>query len=86
MRNSRWVRLLAYVTGSVNQELFLVADAPWDDQSVLRQVRSYALPAIQQQAPIQAWIIDDTGFPKKGMAWRGSIADSWASKTTAGSR
>ena len=44
----------------------LVADAPWDDQSVLRQVRSYALPAMQQQAPIQAWIIDDTGFPKKG--------------------
>jgi hypothetical protein len=23
MRNSRWVRLLAYVTGSVNQELLL---------------------------------------------------------------
>jgi len=23
MRNSRWVRLLAYVTGSVNQELLV---------------------------------------------------------------
>ena len=44
----------------------LVADAPWEDQAVLRQVRSYALSAMRQQAPIQAWIIDDTGFPKKG--------------------
>ena len=44
----------------------LVADAPWDDQAVLGQVRGYALSAMQQQAPIQAWIIDDTGFPKKG--------------------
>jgi SRSO17 transposase len=24
------------------------------------------LPAIESQGPIEAWIIDDTGFPKKG--------------------
>src|SRR5262245_48302150 len=24
------------------------------------------LPAIEQHGPIEAWIIDDTGFPKKG--------------------
>src|SRR5256714_15365824 len=24
------------------------------------------LPAIERQGPIEAWIIDDTGFPKKG--------------------
>jgi SRSO17 transposase len=24
------------------------------------------LPAMERQEPIQAWIIDDTGFPKKG--------------------
>jgi SRSO17 transposase len=33
---------------------------------VLAQVRTQVLPAIQQHGPIQAWIIDDTGFPKKG--------------------
>lgn len=44
----------------------LVADAPWEDEAVLRQVRAYALTAMREQAPIQFWIIDDTGFPKKG--------------------
>jgi SRSO17 transposase len=33
---------------------------------VLRQVRAYAIAAMKRQGPIQAWIIDDTGFPKKG--------------------
>jgi SRSO17 transposase len=33
---------------------------------VLAVVRSRVLPAIQQHGPIQAWIVDDTGFPKKG--------------------
>lgn len=44
----------------------VVADAPWSDEAVLAQVRSYALTALQQQAPVEAWIVDDTGFPKKG--------------------
>jgi hypothetical protein len=29
MRNSRWVRLLAYVTGSVNHELLLRTNISW---------------------------------------------------------
>jgi len=33
---------------------------------VLAAVRDYALPALQQQGLIQAWIVDDTGLPKKG--------------------
>src|SRR5436305_3756570 len=44
----------------------LVADAPWSDEAVLAQVRSYALTAMRQKGPVQAWIVDDTGFPKKG--------------------
>lgn len=44
----------------------LVADADWDDAAVLAAVRDYALPVLQQQGPIQAWIVDDTGLPKKG--------------------
>jgi SRSO17 transposase len=44
----------------------LVADAPWEDAAVLKAVREYALAAIAQRGPIQAWIVDDTGMPKKG--------------------
>ena len=44
----------------------LVADATWSDEDVLEAVRAYVLPAMQQKAPIVAWIVDDTGFLKKG--------------------
>jgi SRSO17 transposase len=44
----------------------VVADAPWDDDELLRQVRYRVLPAMTRKAPVVAWVIDDTGFPKKG--------------------
>jgi SRSO17 transposase len=44
----------------------LVAKAPWSDEALLAQVRNQALPAMQKHGPVMAWIIDDTGFPKKG--------------------
>ena len=44
----------------------LVAKAPWSDAVLLEQVRNYVLPAMQKQGPVVAWIVDDTGFPKKG--------------------
>jgi len=44
----------------------LVADAPWSDEDILEAVRHYALPALQKQAPIEAWVVDDTGLVKKG--------------------
>jgi SRSO17 transposase len=44
----------------------LVADAAWDDTAVLAAVRDYALPTLQQHGPLTAWIVDDTGLPKKG--------------------
>jgi len=44
----------------------LVAKAPWSDEVVLEQVRKQVLPAMQKQGPVVAWIVDDTGFPKKG--------------------
>ena len=44
----------------------LVADAPWNDESILEQVRGYVLSAMKAKGPVQAWIVDDTGFPKKG--------------------
>src|SRR5499427_3582390 len=44
----------------------LVADAPGEDEAVLKAVQEYALAAITQRGPIEAWIVDDTGIPKKG--------------------
>ncbi len=44
----------------------LVAKAPWSDEVLLEQVRNHVLPAMQKQGPVVAWIVDDTGFPKKG--------------------
>src|SRR5271167_380217 len=44
----------------------VVAQAPWSDEDILEAVRQYALPAMQKQGPIEAWIVDDTGLVKKG--------------------
>jgi SRSO17 transposase len=44
----------------------LVADAPWSDEQMLAVVRGYTLAAMRKREPVVAWIIDDTGFPKKG--------------------
>ena len=44
----------------------LVADAPWNDEEMLAQVRREVLPAMQKHGPVVAWIVDDTGFPKQG--------------------
>lgn len=43
-----------------------VAKASWSDNAVMQAVRDYALPKMQAQGSILAWIVDDTGFPKKG--------------------
>jgi SRSO17 transposase len=44
----------------------LVAKAPWSDETLLDEVRKQVLPAMQKHGPVVAWIVDDTGFPKKG--------------------
>ena len=46
--------------------LHFVGQAPWSDERVLAKVRELVLPLIERRGPIAAWIIDDTGFPKKG--------------------
>jgi SRSO17 transposase len=40
-----------------------VAKAEWSDAALLTAVRQEVLPAL---GPIEAWIVDDTGYPKKG--------------------
>ncbi len=44
----------------------IVAAAPWSDEALLKQVRRQVLPAMTKKHVLAAWIVDDTGFPKKG--------------------
>lgn len=46
--------------------LHFVGVAAWSDEKVLAKVRAMVLPSIERHGPIEAWIIDDTSFPKKG--------------------
>ena len=46
--------------------LHFVNVAPWSDEKVLAKVRELVLPEMEGHGPIEAWIIDDTGIPKKG--------------------
>jgi len=46
--------------------LHFVANASWSDQDVLAKVREMVLPVIEKNGSIEAWIIDDTSFPKQG--------------------
>ncbi|CAO3352415.1 Transposase [Azospirillum palustre] len=53
--------------GAAHQSLHhFVAKATWDDAAVLAGVRNLVLPALLKRGPVRAWIIDDTGMPKKG--------------------
>jgi len=46
--------------------LHFIGQGGWSDEAVLAKVREMVLPRIERHGPIRAWIIDDTGFPKKG--------------------
>src|ERR1700751_5006464 len=46
--------------------LHFVSNPPWPDEPVLAKVREMVVPQIERHGPIEAWIIDDTSFPKKG--------------------
>jgi SRSO17 transposase len=45
----------------------IVADAAWSDSDILREVRRQVLPAMTRDRAVAAWIVEDTGFPKKGI-------------------
>ena len=46
--------------------LHFVGQGDWSDQQVLAKIRESVLPGIERHGEIEAWISDDTGFPKKG--------------------
>jgi SRSO17 transposase len=46
--------------------LHFVGEGRWSDEKVLAKGREMVLPEMERHGPIEAWIIDDTGFPKHG--------------------
>jgi SRSO17 transposase len=46
--------------------LHFANEAAWSDEKVLAKVRELVMPALERHGPVEAWIIDDTGLPKKG--------------------
>src|SRR4051812_4926604 len=56
----------ARVSAKHQSLLHFVANAPWSDERVLGRIQELTLPIIEGSGVIEAWIIDDTGFPKKG--------------------
>jgi SRSO17 transposase len=43
-----------------------VGESDWSDEEVLAKVREIVLPSLEAHGSVEAWIIDDTGFPKQG--------------------
>jgi SRSO17 transposase len=56
----------AQVAAKHQSLLHFVGNAPWSDAAMLAKVGELVLPAIERSGPVEVWIIDDTGFPKKG--------------------
>ena len=56
----------ARVSAQHQKLLHFVANAEWSDEQMLAKVRDLVMPSMTRQGPVEAWIIDDTSFPKKG--------------------
>src|SRR5919112_878548 len=56
----------ARVSAKHQSLLHFIANAPWSSERVVGRIQELTLPIIEQRGAIEAWIIDDTGFPKKG--------------------
>src|SRR5664279_5295117 len=57
----------ARVSAKHQSLLHLVGQAAWSDDAVLDKVRQLVAPALEAQGGVTAWIVDDTGFAKKGV-------------------
>jgi SRSO17 transposase len=56
----------ARVSAQHQSLLHFVGAGGWSDEKVLAKISELVVPAITKHGPIEAWIIDDTGLPKKG--------------------
>jgi SRSO17 transposase len=66
--SSRWPRgsIPATYRRVISRCHHFVANAAWDDAAVLRVARETVLAALEGHGPVAAWVVDDTGMPKKG--------------------
>jgi len=56
-----------HATSAQHQSLLhFLAKGEWSDEKVLGKVRDLVLPQAERHGAIEAWIIDDTSFPKDG--------------------
>jgi len=46
--------------------LHFIGVAPWSDGGVRQQAARYAIEGMTARENVEAWIVDDTGFPKQG--------------------
>jgi SRSO17 transposase len=54
-------------TAAAHQSLLhFVGQSAWSDEAMLEKVRKLAAPAFDSSGGVEAWIVDDTGFQKKG--------------------
>jgi SRSO17 transposase len=56
----------ARVSAQHQSLLHFVSSGGWSDEKVLAKISELVVPAITKHGPIEVWIIDDTGLPKKG--------------------
>ena len=60
-------RVQPHAVRSTHQSMHhLVADAPWSDEALMSAVAKRVLPKLIESGEPVWWIVDDTGFPKKG--------------------
>lgn len=60
-------RIDPYHVRALHQSMHhFVANAPWKDNDILREARNQVLEQMERHGSIAAWIVDDTGIPKKG--------------------
>ena len=55
----------ARVSAQHQSLLHFVGAGGWSDEKVLAKISELVVPAITQHGPIEAWIIDDTGFRRR---------------------
>ena len=56
----------ARVSAQHQSLLHFISQGGWSDARVLGKVREMVVPDMERHGAIEGWIIDDTGFPKRG--------------------